>query len=82
MSKAKKLTRGQKAWITRKANKNKINQDHNEAFLNNIPYRIRLPPDTPKPIQNIGSTMTLLEQAINELIQRINSQTQRIKDMM
>lgn len=49
--------------------------------------RIRLPADFvtrdgPALLENIGSTMTLLEQAIDSLIQRINTQTQRIKDMM
>lgn len=63
---SKKLTRGQKAWATRKANQLK-NKQADDNLLNDL---------------NIGSTMILLEQAIDALIQRINLQTQRIKDMM
>lgn len=93
-----KLTRGQKAAATRKANQRKASREAAIKLglikIKNIkdPWevseykvgdtlKIKLPNDDFK-LDIIGSTMTSLEQAIDQLIQRINTQTQRIKDMI
>lgn len=68
----KKLTRGQKAWATRKANQLKASRE--------VTTRIGIIKEPV--VSDLGSTMVLLEKAIDALIIRINLQTQRIKDMM
>lgn len=69
----KKLSRQQKAANTRRANRQLTEWVIKEPFVISANHTA---------LDNIGSTMTLLEQAIDGLIQRINAQTQRIKDMM
>lgn len=83
---SKKLTRGQKAWVTRKANQLKASKAMHTAIknmpngpLNEAPF----PFDKSGPVvSDLGSTMVLLEKAIDALTIRINLQTQRIRDMM
>lgn len=80
MRKAKVLSRQQRAANTRKANRQSkapvaiTNDSLQQFYINQL--------KNTEAIDNIGSTMTLLEQAVDSLIQRINAQTQRIKDMM
>lgn len=90
---AKKLSRGKKAWATRRKNtvkaKDRITLPHNQGLKVGDKVRMVIPhnytikdgPEMPFP-SSIETTMIALERSIDSLIQRIEEQTKRIKGMM
>ena len=90
MAKSKKYsTRAKKAWATRRKNA-KADAKSVLEIVSAKGYKIgdiidgpilEINPE-PGPAVNLGSTMELLERSIDELIERINTQTNRIRDMM